>query len=244
MNTMKKIILLVLAVFFALTVWSQNSIPMLGETAPSFTAESTIGKLNFPEDYGKSWKMLFSHPKDFTPVCTSEILQLAKMQDEFNELDVKIAVISVDELSTHYEWKQYMENILLEETEESVKINFPFIDDNSVRVSNKYGMLHAWENETRDVRGVFILNPENEIQSISFYPNNIGRNLEEIKRLIIALQTSQRDQVMTPVNWEQGDDVLLKHIPYSESELMENPDLKDQYYKVGVNMWFKRGSIN
>jgi peroxiredoxin (alkyl hydroperoxide reductase subunit C) len=237
---MKKIILLVVAVFYALTVWSQNSIPMLGVTAPSFTAESTNGKIHFPEDYGKSWKMLFSHPKDFTPVCTSEILQLAKMQDEFDELDVKIAVISVDELSMHFEWKQYMEDILLADTEEPIKINFPFIDDNSARVSNKYGMLHAWENETRDVRGVFILNPENEIQSISFYPNNIGRNLEEIKRLIIALQTSDRDQVMTPVNWKQGDDVLLKHIPYSESELMENPDLKDQFYKVGVNMWFKK----
>jgi len=212
---------------------------MLGLTAPSFTAETTQGKLEFPKDFGNSWKMLFSHPKDFTPVCTSEILQLAKMQDEFDKLGVKIAIISVDDLASHNAWKQYMEDILLE-SKESVKINFPFIADNNLKVSNQYGMLHAWENQTRDVRGVFIISPENIIESISFYPNNIGRNIEEIKRVIVALQTSEKEQVMTPANWKYGDDVLMKHEPFSESELLENPDLKDQYYKVGINMWYKR----
>jgi peroxiredoxin (alkyl hydroperoxide reductase subunit C) len=216
---------------------------MLGETTPSFIAETTNGKIEFPKDFGNSWKMLFSHPKDFTPVCTSEILQLAKMQDEFDKLGVKIAIISVDDLSSHNAWKQYMEGILLE-SKDSVKINFPFIADNGGRVSDKYGMLHAWENETRDVRGVFIIDPENVIQSISFYPMNIGRNLEEIKRVIIALQTSEKDQVLTPANWNYGDDVLMKFLPYSESDLIENPDLKDQYYKVGVNMWYKKVSTD
>jgi peroxiredoxin (alkyl hydroperoxide reductase subunit C) len=212
---------------------------MLGETTPSFVAETTNGKIEFPKDFGNSWKMLFSHPKDFTPVCTSEILQLAKMQGEFDELGVKIAIISVDDLSSHNAWKQYMEGIL-QESKDSVKINFPFIADNGGRVSDKYGMLHAWENETRDVRGVFIIDPENVIQSISFYPNNVGRNMEEIKRVIVALQTSEKDQVLTPANWNYGDDVLMKFLPYSESDLIENPDLKDQYYKVGVNMWYKK----
>jgi peroxiredoxin 2/4 len=237
---MKKISLLVIVVFSAITIWSQNSIPMLGETAPSFIAESTNGKIEFPKDFGNSWKILFSHPKDFTPVCTSEILQLAKMQDEFDALGVRIAVISVDDLSSHNAWKQYMEGILLENEADSVKIKFPLIDDNGARVSNKYGMLHPWENETRDVRGVFIIDPENKIQSISFYPNNIGRNLEEMKRLVMALQISEKDQVMTPANWNYGDDVLMKYLPYTESDLKENPELKDQYYKVGVNMWYKR----
>lgn len=241
---MKKISLLFTVILINVTVWSQNGIPMLGETAPSFTAETTNGKIEFPKDFGSNWKMLFSHPKDFTPVCTSEILQLAKMQDEFDKLGVKVAVISVDELSYHNAWKQYMEDILLEQNKEPIKINFPFIDDNSARVSNQYGMLHAWENETRDVRGVFIIDPENKIQSIIFYPNNIGRNLEEIKRLIVALQISERDQVMTPANWNYGDDVMMKHIPYSEADLLENPDLQKQYYKVGINMWYKRAEID
>jgi len=239
---MKKVSLISALVACTFAVWSQNSIPMLGLTAPSFTAETTNGKLEFPKDFGNSWKMLFSHPKDFTPVCTSEILALAKMQDEFDELGVKVAIISVDDLATHNEWKQYMEGILLD-SKDTVKINFPFIADNNLRVSNMYGMLHAWENQTRDVRGVFIINPENVIQSISFYPNNIGRNIEEIKRVIVALQTSEKEQVMTPANWKYGDDVLLKYQPFSESELLENPDLKDQYYKVGINMWYKRSLV-
>lgn len=237
---MKKVSLLFAVAFCTISLWSQNSIPRLGDTAPSFTAETTNGKIKFPEDFGNSWKMIFSHPKDFTPVCTSEILGLAKMQDEFDKLGVKIMIISVDKLSTHFEWKQYMEDLLLESEKSPVKINFPFIDDNSASVSNKYGMLHAWENETRDVRGVFIIDPENKIQSISFYPNNIGRNLEEIKRLVLALQTSDKYQIATPVNWNYGDDVLLKYLPFSESDLNENPELQEQYYKVGVNMWYKR----
>lgn len=240
---MKKISLLALAVFAATTVWPQNKIPMLGTTAPSFIAESTNGKIKFPEDFGNSWKMLFSHPKDFTPVCTSEILELAKMQEEFDELGVKIAIISVDDLASHNSWKQYMEDILLD-NKNPVKINFPFIADNNLKVSNQYGMLHAWEDQTRDVRGVFIINPENMIQSISFYPNNIGRNIEEIKRVIVALQTSEKEQVMTPANWNYGDDVLMKYIPYTESDLIDNPGLKDQYYLVGINMWFRKESID
>ena len=240
---MKKIGLISALVACTFAAWSQNSIPLLGLTAPSFTAQTTNGKLEFPKDFGNSWKMLFSHPKDFTPVCTSEILALAKMQDEFDELGVKIAIISVDDLTSHNEWKQYMEGILLE-SNDPVKINFPFIADNNLRVSNLYGMLHAWENQTRDVRGVFIINPENVIQSISFYPNNVGRNIEEIIRVIVALQTSEKEQVMTPANWNYGDDVLMKNQPYSESELLENPDLKDQYYKVGINMWYKKVSTD
>jgi peroxiredoxin (alkyl hydroperoxide reductase subunit C) len=240
---MKKISLLVIVACCTISAWSQNSIPMLGMTAPSFTAETTNGKIEFPKDFGNSWKILFSHPKDFTPVCTSEILALTKMQDEFDKLNVKIAIISVDDLASHNAWKQYMEGILLD-SKDSVKISFPLIADNNLRVSNMYGMVHSWENQTRDVRGVFIINPENIIQSISFYPNNIGRNMEEIKRVIVALQTSEKEQVMTPANWKYGDDVLMKYQPYTESELLENPDLKNQYYKVGINMWYKRVSTH
>jgi len=241
---MKKISLFFMIAFNTLLIWSQGTIPMLGVTAPSFIAESTNGKINFPKDFGNSWKILFSHPKDLTPVCTSEILGLAKMQDDFNKLNVKIAVLSVDDLSSHFAWKKLMEDILYAEKKDSVKIKFPIIADNNVKVSNAYGMLHPWENQTMDVRGVFIIDPNNIIRSISFYPLTVGRNLDEIKRIIIALQTTEKEEVMTPANWKPGDDVLMKHIPYTESDLIKNPGLKDKYYLVGVNMWYRKESDN
>lgn len=240
---MKKLGLLLLSALIGTMVWSQTRIPMIGETAPSFTANTTNGKLHFPEDFGDSWKILFSHPKDLTPVCTSEILELAKRQDEFNDLGVKIAIISVDNVSTHLQWKGLMEDILQDDTD-SIKIDFPFIDDSNAKVSNRYGMIHAWENPTRDVRGVFVINPENVIQTINFYPMNIGRNIEELKRSIVALQTSKEDNVLIPVNWNKGDDVLMPAVPYTEAELKEDPDLQSQYYKVGVNMYYKKGEGN
>lgn len=237
---MKKGFLMIVVAFCVLAVSSQSRIPRLGETAPSFQANSTNGTFEFPEDFGNHWKILLSHPKDFTPVCTSEILELAQMQDEFAALNVKLGIISTDELTSHIQWKQLMEDILLE-SGNSITIDFPFIEDNNARVSNKYGMLHAWENQTRDVRGVFIISPDNEIRSINFYPMNIGRNMEEIKRVVVALQTSEEEQVLIPANWNQGDDVLMKYVPYSNQELADNPDLKNQYYKVGVNLWYKKG---
>jgi len=240
---MRKSILMLVVMFCALTVSSQSRIPMLGETAPSFQANSTSGNFEFPEDFGNHWKILLSHPKDFTPVCTSEILELAQMQDEFAALHVKLAIISTDDLDSHSQWKQLLEDILLE-SGNSITIDFPFIEDDNARVSNKYGMLHAWENPTRDVRGVFIINPNNEIKSINFYPMNVGRNMEEIKRVVVALQTSEEEQVLIPANWNKGDDVLMKYVPYSNQELAENPDLKNQYYKVGVNLWYKKGENN
>ncbi len=239
---MKTVVLMLAVVLCSLSLHSQSRIPMLGEPAPAFHANSTNGTFEFPKDFGNSWKILLSHPKDFTPVCTSEILKLAQMQNEFEALDVKLAIISTDELDSHFQWKQLMEDILIESGHPS-KIEFPLIEDNNAHISNKYGMLHAWENTTRDVRGVFIISPQNEIKSINFYPMNIGRNMEEIKRIIVAFQTSERDQVLIPANWEEGDDVLMKYVPYSDQELAANPDLADQYYKVGINMWYKKKDV-
>ena len=160
------------------------------------------------------------------------------MQEEFKNLNVKVAVISVDDLLTHQQWKQTMEDILKNETG-SGEINFPFIDDSKVRISSKYGMLHSWENTARDVRGVFVIDPENKIQSVIFYPNNVGRNMVEIKRLIVALQTSSQQNVLTPANWEVGKDVLMPHLPI-ENEMSEN-NSKSEFYKVGINLWYKKG---
>ena len=238
---MKTVLFLFIALFCASTTWSQNIIPLIGNEAPYFEANTTNGKLVFPDDFGKSWKILLSHPKDFTPVCTTEIMELARMQEEFQNLGVKIAVISTDDLLSHQQWKQSMEDILANE-KVSLKINFPLIDDKNSRISNKYGMLHAWDNTTRDVRGVYVIDPENRVQSINFYPINIGRNFVELKRLIVALQYSIQENVLIPVNWEVGDDVLMPYMPNINPELSSNVESANDYYKVGINLWYKKGS--
>lgn len=239
-----------LVLFFVLFVCSVNlksqdkslgNIPMIGDDAPSFTAETTSGTLNFPQDYGKKWKIIFSHPRDFTPVCSSEVLTLANMQDEFEKLNVKLVVISTDTLQKHFMWKKALEETTYK-GKAPVKINFPLVDDNRMAVSRSYGMLHIPASTTKDVRGVFIISPENKIEAIYFYPMNIGRNMEEIKRTVIALQTAGtgKDRYLTPANWQLGDDVLVPQFPYTEKQLKANPDLKLAYYNVGSFMWFKK----
>ncbi len=228
-------------------LWSQKkgaNIPMIGDEAPSFTAETTLGTLNFPADYGRKWKILFSHPRDFTPVCSSEILTLAHMQDDFDRLDTKLVVISTDTLVKHFMWKQALEETSYKD-KAPVKILFPLVDDNRLTISKEYGMLHLPVSTTKDVRGVFIINPENKIEAIYFYPMNIGRNMEEIKRTLVALQTSGKgkDHVLTPANWQLGDDVMVPQFPYTAKELKENPNLKDSYYNVGSFMWFKKSGL-
>jgi peroxiredoxin (alkyl hydroperoxide reductase subunit C) len=225
-------------------LWSQKNganIPMIGDEAPSFTAETTTGMLNFPADYGRKWKIIFSHPRDFTPVCSSEILTLAHMQDEFDALNVKMIIVSTDTLAKHFMWKHALEETAYK-GKDPVEIKFPLVDDNRMGISKEYGMLHLPISTTKDVRGVFIINPQNKIEAIYFYPMSIGRNMEEIKRTVIALQTAGKgkDRVLTPANWQLGDDVLVPQYPYTEKELKENPSLKDNYYNVGSFMWFKK----
>ncbi|NQU86006.1 MAG: redoxin domain-containing protein [Mariniphaga sp.] len=121
-----------------------------------------------------------------------------------------------------------------------VKINFPIVADIKGKVSRKYGMLHKAANSTRDVRGVFIIDPDNIVQAINFYPMNIGRNMDEVTRMVTALQLSQKENVLTPANWKEGNDILVPHKPYYTNDLIENPDLKNQFYNVGDYMWYKK----
>lgn len=226
-------------IFISLMVFAKkDKIPLIGEKAPSFTENSTNGILNFPEDFGTSWKILFSHPLDFTAVCTSELCGLANYQEKFDSLGVKIAVVSIDEIDRHLLWKEFMEKSF-RENGENVEIKYPIVADISEKVSKKYGMLHTI-NTNRDIRGVFIIDPDNIVQAISFYPTSIGRNINEMLRTIAALQLAQNENVLTPANWKPGDDVLVPHKPYTADELKANPELKDQYYNVGEYMWFKK----
>ncbi len=237
---MKRLAITFLTVLFTLTLWSKkNNVPLIGDKAPSFKENSTMGVINFPEDYGDNWKILFSHPLDFTPVCTSEMCGLALNQKELDSLGVKVAVVSIDEIERHVLWKEFMERVLNED-DEPVKINFPIVADLSGEVSKKYGMLHSSMDDKRDVRGVFIIDPDNIIQAITFYPMNVGRNMDEILRTVAALQLTRKENVLTPLDWRPGDDVLVPYPPYTEEELEKNPELKDQYYNVGEFMWYKK----
>ena len=168
---------------------NRSNIPMIGEDAPKFYAQTTTGPLTFPDDYGSHWKILFSHPRDFTPVCSTELLQLARMQTEFARLGTNIVVVSTDFLQSHFEWEKALESIK-DGKFESGKINFPLVADDHFVISRKYGMMHPLVSTTQTVRGVFIINPQNKIAAFTFYPMNVGRNLEDIKTTLLALQSN------------------------------------------------------
>jgi len=239
---MKKLIIIaIISIFYISNILAQENnmsrVPLIGEKAPSFTAQSTKGTINFPEDFGTKWKILFSHPADFTPICTSEIMELALMDKEFENINTKLVVISTDELVLHTSWVESMDKLLSNDCEGSCKIDFPLVDDSKFNITSKYGMLSPFIDPRRTVRGVFIIGPENKIEAIFFYPKNIGRNLDEIKRTVIALQTSRKYSILTPVNWKPGEEVLLPY-PY----LYYDSTQKEQYgiHDISWYMMFKK----
>jgi peroxiredoxin 2/4 len=240
---MKKNLLILAVLFFSVSLAmtqgnSKTILPLLGENAPSFTAESTNGIIEFPKDFGYSWKIIFSHPADFTPVCTSEIIALAGIQDELKKMKVDIVVVSTDNIDTHYQWVKSMESIEYngKKTEE---IKFPLVADNDHSISKEYGMIHPVTNSTEDVRGVFIIDPRNKIRAMFYYPMNIGRNMEEIKRTVLALQTADKEHVLTPANWKAGDNVLVPYIKYADgrNDLAKPED--PNVHPVSWYMWVK-----
>jgi peroxiredoxin 2/4 len=216
--------------------------PLVYGTAPAFKAISTLGTINFPDDYYGKWKILFSHPADFTPVCTSEILSLATTQDDFKKLNAALIVISTDGLNSHLEWIQSMESISVDSVK-PVKIEFPIISDVDLNISTLYGIIQLDTLDSiakKDIRGVFIIDPENKIRTFFAYPQTVGRNIEEIKRVLLALQTEDKQDVLIPANWQPGDDVLI-HSPKTikESEkLDEKKDLKLR--KITWYMWYRK----
>jgi peroxiredoxin (alkyl hydroperoxide reductase subunit C) len=248
---MKKMLLLVLSIFTVTQLWSQNAktssetvkeernfrMPLIGETAPSFTAESTNGTVAFPTAFGRKWKLLFSHPQDFTPVCTTEIIELARLQEEMNKMGVKLVVVSTDPLATHVQWKKSMEE-LSTKNNESVKIKFPLVDDEKLKISKQYGMIHPLSNSTRAVRGVFIIDPDNVIQAIYFYPASVGRNTEELIRMVTALQVTASEKLFTPVNWKAGNDLIAPVPPTIDGKVV-GYDV-DKYYSEAWYLWYKK----
>ncbi len=181
--------------------------PLIGTKAPSFTAQTTQGQINFPEDYKGKWAILFSHPADFTPVCTTEFMTFASMDEEFKALNTELVGLSIDSIHSHLAWLKSIQNFTWDGIEKP-EIKFPLIADIKMDVANKYGMLQG-ESDTNAVRAVFFVNPEGIIKTILYYPASLGRNFEEIKRIIIGLQKAEAESVALPANWQPGKDVIL-----------------------------------
>jgi peroxiredoxin (alkyl hydroperoxide reductase subunit C) len=241
---MKKLLILIMVSGMSLNliqaqISGETRIPLIGEPAPRFTAESTSGTINFPDDYYAKWKILFSHPADFTAVCSSEILELANLQEDFKKLNTQLVVVSTDAVSSHIEWVKSLESAKYK-SREPVKINFPLVSDKSMEVSKAYGMIHSYSSTTKDVRGVFIIDPNDRIRAVFFYPMEIGRNLDEIKRTLIALQTAEKDNVLIPADWQPGQDVML-HSPKTSAEADKMSEKGTPgVYSVNWYMWFKK----
>jgi alkyl hydroperoxide reductase subunit AhpC len=175
----------------------------IGDIAPDFTAQSTEGEIHFHEWIDGSWCVLFSHPKNFTPVCTTELGYTAKLKPEFDKRGVKVVGLSCDAIDAHHKWAQD-----IEETQ-GYAPNFPLIADADRKVANLYGMIHPNASDTLTVRSVFVIGPDKKIKLSLNYPASTGRNFDEILRVIDSLQLTAKNQVATPVNWKQGDDVII-----------------------------------
>ena len=175
----------------------------LGSLAPDFSQDSTVGRLSFHEWLGTSWGILFSHPKDFTPVCTTELGAAAKLKPEFDRRNVKVAALSVDPVESHQRWISD-----IEETQ-ATKVNYPIFADADRTISNLYDMIHPEANDTLTVRSVFVIDPNRKVRAIITYPASTGRNFDEILRLVDSLQLTDSHSVATPVNWKDGDDVVI-----------------------------------
>ncbi len=182
--------------------------PLIGDKAPSFSAVTTQGTINFPEDYKGKWVILFSHPADFTPVCTTEFMTFGSMMDEFKALNTELVGLSVDSLYSHIAWLRKIQELEWKGMKK-VEVKFPLIEDIKMEIANKYGMIQPGQSSTQAVRAVFIIDPESTIRTILYYPISTGRNFDEIKRIIQALQKADKDACATPADWRPGDDVIV-----------------------------------
>lgn len=185
------------------------TMPRIGDTAPSFNAVTTQGNINFPQDYEGKWVILFSHPADFTPVCTSEFMTFAKMEDEFAALNTQLVGLSVDGLYSHIAWLRTIKDKIEFRGWKNVEVKFPLIEDITMDVAKKYGMIQPGESSTKAVRAVFFIDPKGIIRTIIYYPLSLGRNFQELKRVIIGLQAADKHSVAMPADWVPGEDVIV-----------------------------------
>ena len=185
------------------------AMPRIGDKAPEFKAVTTQGDINFPADYSGSWVILFSHPADFTPVCTSEFMTFASLEKQFNQANCKLVGLSVDGLYSHIAWLRTIKEKIEYKGMKDVEVTFPLIEDITMNVAKKYGMMMPGESSTKAVRAVFVIDPVGVIRTIIYYPLSLGRNFDELYRVILALQTADEFKIATPADWRPGDDVIV-----------------------------------
>lgn len=201
-----------------------HSMPLLGEPAPAFRAATTQGEINFPADYKGKWVILFSHPADFTPVCTTEFMTFASLQDDFKALNTELIGLSVDSNSAHIAWLRRIKEMEWKDIKHP-DVQFPVIEDLKMDVAKQYGMIQPGMSNTHAVRAVFVIDPTGIVRTILYYPLSLGRNFDELKRIVQALQIADKEKVATPADWRPGDDVIIPAPSTVESakERTENP---------------------
>lgn len=213
------------------------NMPLIGDKAPSFVARTTNGIIKFPEQYLGRWIILFSHPTDFTPVCTTEFISFQAEMDEFQKLNTELVGLSVGAVASHLAWFRSIYQEINFNGLRNIIIKFPVIEDLDLRISKLYGMIHPNVSDTKTVRAVFIIDDKGIVRTVLYYPQTTGRNIKEIKRILIALQTSDIFGVSTPANWTPGDKVI-KPIPKTNDEMnkklqKQNKDVQTWYFTLG-----------
>src|SRR5690554_3151406 len=209
--------------------------PRIGDKAPSFEAVTTQGNINFPEDYKGKWIILFSHPADFTPVCTSEFMTFGSMAQEFEDLNTQLVGLSIDGLYSHIAWLRTIKEKIEYKGMKDIEIKFPLIEDITMNVASAYGMVQPGESKTQAVRAVFFIDPKGIIRAIIYYPLALGRNFQEIKRALIALQTADNFSVALPADWQPGDDVI---VPTAGSCGVAKDRMEDKTGEIKCYDWF------
>jgi len=185
------------------------SMPRIGDKAPAFKAVTTQGEIDFPKQYEGEWVILFSHPADFTPVCTSEFITFASMEDQFADAGCKLVGLSIDGLYSHIAWLRTIKEKIEYKGMKDVEVNFPLIEDITMEVAKMYGMIQPNEDSTKAVRAVFYIDPKGIIRAMIYYPLSLGRNFDELYRVLQALKTADAFDVATPADWRPGDDLII-----------------------------------
>jgi len=209
--------------------------PRIWDKAPAFKAVTTQGEINFPKDYAGDWVILFSHPADFTPVCTSEFMTFAHLESKFKKANCNLVGLSIDGLYSHIAWLRNIKEKIDYKGMKNIEVKFPLIEDITMNVAKKYGMIQPGESKTQAVRAVFFIDPKGVIRAIIYYPLSLGRNFDEIYRALIAMQTSDKFSVATPADWNPGDDVIISpagNCGVADERMTKSDDLKceDWYF--------------
>ncbi|MFN3640368.1 MAG: peroxiredoxin [Flavobacterium sp.] len=209
--------------------------PRIGDKAPEFKAITTQGEIKFPADYKDKWVILFSHPADFTPVCTSEFITFAAREPEFTALNCQLVGLSIDGLYSHIAWLRTIKEKIEFKGMKNIEVKFPLIEDITMEVAKKYGMIQPGESSTKAVRAVFFIDPNGMIRAIIYYPLSLGRNFDELKRALIAMQTADAHSIATPADWQPGDDVI---VPPAESCGVAKDRMEVNEEGVTCSDWF------